>query len=86
MVAQFLHDVRAAQSNVYISARSRGLEATFVFVFSLLRPENLLQHDSSDHHSNNEEPGKDQNRCHDTADDLNRSGVESLAYGERRRY
>ena len=74
---------RVARSYTNSSFRSRCLKAAFVFIFSLLRPEDLLQPDGSHHHSNHEEPGQNQYHCHDTANDLNRSSVKGSTNGER---
>lgn len=83
IIVSLLHYIQAERLNSNPSARFQCLEATFVFVFSLLRPENLLHNDSSDHHSDNKKLDKDQNCCHETADNLNRSGIKGLANGER---
>ena len=62
----------------------RTSKSTFIFVFALLRPQNLFQNDSSNHHPHNEEPDTNQNWGHDTTDDLYDLGVEDSTNSKSR--
>ncbi len=63
----------------------RASEPTLIFVFTLLRPQDLFQNDRPNHHSHNEEPDTNQDWGHDTADDLYNLGVEDSTNSKSRR-
>ena len=60
------------------------LEAAFVFVFSFLWPQYLLEVNGSDHHRENSYPDDDQDRRQYTANNLDCTRAEGLADSERR--
>ena len=62
----------------------RTFKSSFIFVFALLRPEDLFQDDCSDHHPKDEAPHKYQCRRHYTTDDLDLRRFKCLANGKCR--
>lgn len=52
-----------------------GLPATFVTIFLLLRPQDVFENDSTDHHAKDEEPSGDEETCEHAAKDANGMGA-----------
>lgn len=58
------------------------LETPFILILALLRPQNLMQSNSSDHHPENKEISNDKQDRHRTAHNLNSARRERLANRE----
>lgn len=58
------------------------LETALVLILSLLRPEDMMQLERTDHHECHEDIGNDEKHCHHAADDLDRLAGESFPDGK----
>ena len=52
-----------------------GLPTAFVTIFLLLRPQDVFENDSTDHHAKDEEPSGDEETCEHAAKDANGMGA-----------
>ncbi len=82
------HEVKAAsytRSSVFAERtwpRPFDLKPTFVFVLSLLRPKNMSEDDSADHHINNKGIHQQKRNDHGTTDNQNWLAGERIANSE----
>jgi hypothetical protein len=63
-----------------------NLEATFVLILSLLRPEDMVKSKGTDHHGCYEDIGDEEEDRHNTTDNLDRLAGESLTDCKSCRY
>lgn len=76
--------VRILRSSLSFAQRQvirLGLPSTLITIFLFLRPENIFENDSTNHHAKDEEPAGDKETSEHAAKDADRMGaIQSACY------